>query len=144
MVDVDHFKEVNDRFGHLVGDAALRHISDKMKLCVREADMIARYGGEEFVIILPETDSDGAGYIAERVRKEIAVSSFAVEEHGEIRLTVSIGIACMNFGHEYSDLDRLLQSADDAMYRAKMSGRNCVSYAPAPVNMHETISADAL
>ena len=144
MVDVDHFKEVNDRFGHLIGDAALRHISEIMKLCVREADMIARYGGEEFVIILPETDSEGAGYIAERVRKEIEASDFSVDQHGAIRLTVSLGIACMNFGNEYPDLDKLLQSADDAMYRAKKNGRNCVSYSPDFMNMEFQISSDVL
>ena len=144
MVDVDHFKEVNDRFGHLIGDAALRHISAIMKLCVREADMIARYGGEEFVIILPETDSEGAGFIAERVRKEIETSDFSIDQHGNIRLTVSLGIACMNFGNEYPDLDKLLQSADDAMYRAKKNGRNRVSYSPDFANMEFQISSDGL
>lgn len=144
MVDVDHFKEVNDRFGHLIGDAALRHISEKMKLCVREADMIARYGGEEFVIILPETDSEGAGFIAERVRKEIETAVFSIDPHDNIRLTVSLGIACMNFGNEYSDLDKLLQSADDAMYCAKKNGRNCVSYSPDFANMESQISSDRL
>lgn len=132
MVDVDHFKEVNDRFGHLTGDAALQHIARTMKICVRESDMIARYGGEEFVIILPETDSDGAGFIAERVRKEIEASCFKSEQFGVIRLTVSIGIACMNFGSEYPDIDKLLQSADDAMYRSKQGGRNCISFSPEP------------
>lgn len=144
MVDVDHFKEVNDRFGHLIGDAALRHISAIMKLCVREADMIARYGGEEFIIILPETDSEGAGFIAERVRKEIEASDFSIDQHGSIRLTVSLGIACMNFGNDYPDLDKLLQSADDAMYRAKKNGRNRVSYSPDFVNMELQISSDGL
>lgn len=144
MVDVDHFKEVNDRFGHLIGDAALRHISETMKICVREADMIARYGGEEFVIILPETDSEGAGFIAERVRKEIEASIFSIEQHGVIKLTVSLGIACMNFGNEYPDLDKLLQNADDAMYRAKKSGRNCVSYSPDFKSMEDPLSSDGL
>lgn len=144
MVDVDHFKEVNDRFGHLVGDAALRHIAGIMKLCVREADMVARYGGEEFVIILPETDSEGAGFIAERVRNEIETSDFSIDQHGTIRLTVSLGIACMNSGNEYSDLDKLLQSADDAMYRAKKSGRNRVSYSTDFVNMEFALGADSL
>ena len=139
MVDVDHFKEVNDRFGHLTGDAALRHIARTMKICVRESDMIARYGGEEFVIILPETDSEGAGFIAERVRREIEASGFKSEQQGVIKLTVSIGIACMNFGSEYPDIDKLLQSADDAMYRSKQGGRNCITFSPVP-SFSETAS----
>lgn len=126
MIDVDHFKEVNDQHGHLVGDAALRHIAEIMGGCIRGSDMVARYGGEEFVIILPETGTEGASYIAERVRSEIAVSTFQIDPSRELKLTVSMGIACMSAESQYPDLDKLLQEADDAMYRAKAGGRNCI------------------
>lgn len=127
MIDVDHFKDVNDKHGHLVGDAALRHIAEIMKSCVRESDMVARYGGEEFVIILPETDPAGSKFIAERVRSEIELSRMKVDKKSELRMTVSLGIACMSTENQFSDIDKLLQEADDAMYRSKLSGRNCIS-----------------
>lgn len=127
MIDVDHFKSVNDRFGHLIGDTALRHISEIMMSCIRESDMVARYGGEEFVIILPETDTDGARIIAERVRKEIETSRIKIDDMVELNLTVSLGIACMPSGNQFPDIDKLLQEADDALYRSKASGRNCIS-----------------
>ena len=127
MIDVDHFKSVNDRYGHLIGDAALRHISEIMMSCIREADMAARYGGEEFVIILPETDAEGAGFIAERVRREIEASRMWIDSMTELGLTVSIGIACTPPGNQFPDIDRLLQEADDALYMSKTRGRNCIS-----------------
>lgn len=126
MIDVDHFKDVNDKYGHLAGDEALRHISEIMKSCIREADMVARYGGEEFVLILPETDPEGAHFIAERVRSEIEASGLQIDSTTELKLTVSLGIACMSRENRLQDIDRLLQEADDAMYRAKAGGRNCV------------------
>ncbi len=129
MIDVDHFKDVNDKHGHLVGDAALRHIAEIMKSCVRESDMVARYGGEEFVIILPETDPAGSRFIAERVRTEIEASRMKIDNKSELRMTVSLGIACMSKDNQFSDIDKLLQKADDAMYRSKQSGRNCITIA---------------
>jgi len=126
MIDVDHFKDVNDQYGHIAGDEALRHISEIMKSCIREADMVARYGGEEFVLILPETDTEGAHFIAERVRTEIEASRLQIDPTTELRITVSMGIACMSQENQLPDIDKLLQEADDAMYRAKTSGRNCI------------------
>jgi diguanylate cyclase (GGDEF)-like protein len=126
MLDVDFFKNVNDRYGHLVGDTALQQVAMIMQQCVREADAIARYGGEEFVIILPETDIEGALAIAERVRTEVAASSFKIDDSSELRLTVSLGIACKSSMDESVDIDKLLQQADNAMYRAKSNGRNRV------------------
>lgn len=127
MIDVDHFKNVNDRYGHLVGDTALKHVSKIMANCIRESDMVARYGGEEFIIILPETDASGAGNIAERVRLEIEGSRVLVDGMADLGLTVSMGIACKSSSNRIQDLDRLLQEADDAMYQSKTSGRNCIS-----------------
>jgi len=126
MIDVDHFKDVNDQYGHIVGDEALRHISEIIKSCIRESDMVARYVGEEFVLILPETDPEGAYFIAERVRTEIEASRLQINPTTELCITVSLGIACMSLENQLPDIDKLLQEADDAMYRAKTSGRNCV------------------
>jgi diguanylate cyclase (GGDEF)-like protein len=127
MIDVDHFKDVNDQYGHLVGDAALKHISEIMLSCIRESDMVARYGGEEFIIILPETDAEGSRFIAERVRTDIEASRLNIDPATELSMTVSMGIACMSTENQFSDIDKLLQNADDAMYKSKTSGRNCVS-----------------
>jgi two-component system cell cycle response regulator len=88
--------------------------------------MVARYGGEEFVLILPETDPEGAYFIAERVRTEIEASRLQINPTTELCITVSLGIACMSLENQLPDIDKLLQEADDAMYRAKTSGRNCV------------------
>ena len=126
MIDVDHFKDVNDQYGHIVGDEALRHISEIIKSCIRESDMVARYGGEEFVLILPETDPEGAHFIAERVRTEIEASRLLINPTTELCITVSLGIACTSPENQIPDIDKLLQEADDAMYRAKTNGRNCV------------------
>jgi diguanylate cyclase (GGDEF)-like protein len=126
MIDVDHFKDVNDRYGHSAGDEALRHVSEIMKDCIRESDMVARYGGEEFVLILPETDPDGAYFIAERVRTEIEMARLQITPATELKITVSLGIACMSHENQLADIDKLLQEADDAMYLAKRGGRNCI------------------
>jgi diguanylate cyclase (GGDEF)-like protein len=129
MLDLDHFKEVNDRYGHLVGDAALQHISAIMKGCIRDADMVARYGGEEFVILLPETEEEGAAVIAERVRADIETSPLLLDSPDKLFLTASLGLACLTGQAEFADIDKLLQAADDAMYRAKSRGRNCTCVA---------------
>jgi diguanylate cyclase (GGDEF)-like protein len=131
MLDLDHFKDVNDTHGHMVGDAVLRHLSAIMRGCVREADMIARYGGEEFVILLPETERDGAAYIAERVRCEVDDAPYKLETGEIVHVTVSLGVACIAAGEEIPDIDKLLQNADEALYKAKNSGRNCIAFATA-------------
>jgi diguanylate cyclase (GGDEF)-like protein len=131
MLDLDHFKNVNDTYGHMVGDAVLRHLSAIMRSCVREADMIARYGGEEFVILLPETEREGAAYIAERVRFDVDATPFCHESGENIHVTVSLGVACIAAGEEIADIDKLLQNADEALYKAKNHGRNCIAFATA-------------
>lgn len=134
MIDVDHFKEVNDQHGHIAGDAALRHISEIMQGCIRDSDMVARYGGEEFVLILPETDAEGAHFIAERIRTDIEASRIKIEPATELAITVSLGIACMSRENQFPDIDKLLQKADDAMYRAKTGGRNRIFMAAHPTS----------
>ena len=123
MIDVDHFKDCNDRHGHLVGDAVLRKIAETLKLSVREVDMIARYGGEEFCIVFPETTKDLALTIAERLRKAIGSKKIKVFDE-KVRMTVSLGVS--TFPDDGTDVAALIERADTALYRAKRGGRNMV------------------
>lgn len=125
MVDLDHFKEINDTYGHLIGDDVLRGISTILQNSVRSVDMVARYGGEEFVIVMPETDERGAVHFAERIRKRVEEHKFIAPEKGRIPVTISIGVAV--FPAPYVDtIDDLFARADAAMYQAKATGRNRV------------------
>ncbi len=121
MLDIDHFKSVNDRYGHGVGDEVLKHFSSICMGLARDLDIVARVGGEEFVVILPQTDSDGAFIFAERFRKKIADSSVSVGVH-TIKYSVSIGIAYLDKSSK--DVATILQKADKALYAAKKSGRD--------------------
>jgi diguanylate cyclase (GGDEF)-like protein len=123
MVDVDHFKRVNDTFGHPVGDEVLRQLGSTMTTNLRRADVAGRYGGEEFVVVLPETPSSGAIALAEQLRQRIGALKF---EEGPQKITISIGIAGMESGDH---ADTLLQAADEALYRAKQDGRDRVEVA---------------
>ena len=124
MLDVDHFKRINDRFGHAAGDKALQVIAGLCISTTRVADLSGRYGGEEFVILLPETDIEGAEKMARRLCEEIR-GGVIQSERGEIRVTVSVGVAQVS--PEVRDLDELLDFTDQAMYRAKQGGRDRVS-----------------
>lgn len=125
MVDLDHFKQINDTYGHLVGDDVLRGISTILQNSVRTVDMVARFGGEEFVIVMPETDERGAVRFAERIRKRVEDYKFIASDGARIPVTVSIGVAI--FPAPYVDtIDDLFARADAAMYQAKASGRNRV------------------
>jgi diguanylate cyclase (GGDEF)-like protein len=128
LVDVDHFKQVNDSHGHLIGDDVLRALATELRQQVRESDVVGRFGGEEFTVLLPRTDGDGACRIAERLRTSAGQLSVAAEDV-MIRVTVSIGVAIL--GQHGNDLFELLAAADLALYRAKDAGRNQVRlYAP--------------
>ncbi len=120
MLDVDHFKEVNDRFGHPVGDEALRNIAQLLRESLRDPDTPGRYGGEEFGVVLPDTTSEGACVIAERVRRSIEETVAARKP--EVRCTVSIGVA--EATADLSDSRQWIERADRALYRAKALGRN--------------------
>lgn len=126
MIDIDHFKEVNDTFGHDAGDIVLKNLGMLINKFDRESDYAARYGGEEIVIITPLTDGPHAAFIAERLRKKIEESAMipADPEKGieEIPITVSIGVAA--YTEETDSIEDLLKHADMAMYRAKHEGRN--------------------
>ena len=125
LVDVDHFKQVNDTHGHLVGDAVLAQVASVLQACLRTVDVAARFGGEEFIAILPETPVDGGVIIAERVRERIAKHEFTGAHGLPLWLTVSVGIAVYP-GPDVRSTDDLIARADSALYRAKAEGRNQV------------------
>ncbi len=124
MLDIDHFKAVNDTCGHLAGDEALRQFAALIRREVRPVDQVARYGGEEFVIVLPETTGPGALVVAERMRDIISGSEITVAPERVVILTVSIGIA--SFPEDAESEERLIGAADQALYAAKQTGRNRV------------------
>ena len=122
MMDIDHFKNVNDTYGHQKGDDILLDFASTMKKFCRSNDVAARYGGEEFVLILPETKVKGAVYIAERIREEMASRTFQ-HKGKDFNVTVSCGIAEFDQSHIKSPAD-LIKIADEALYKAKHEGRN--------------------
>ncbi|WP_286267078.1 GGDEF domain-containing protein [Thalassotalea atypica] len=120
MCDLDHFKKINDTYGHQCGDQLLIECANALQTLCRDSDILARYGGEEFIILLPQTDSKGAQNLAERMRSAIANINFDFQGH-EICMTASFGIS----SHEhFSDLDLGIKQADKALYQAKKGGRN--------------------
>lgn len=124
MVDVDHFKPVNDTYGHQQGDVVLQTLADQMKAHLRDYDLAARFGGEEFALVLPETALAEAVQVAERLR--VAISELRIPaDHNEIRLTISLGVA--TYPHpKVRTVDNLILEADRALYNAKERGRNRV------------------
>jgi diguanylate cyclase (GGDEF)-like protein len=127
MLDLDRFKLINDRHGHQVGDAVLIELAARMRTEVREVDTLARYGGEEFVVVLPETDADGAARTAERLGTVIRASRFCQGTAHELPVTASLGVAV--FPDHGADASQLLRSADNALYAAKAAGRDCWRFA---------------
>jgi diguanylate cyclase len=127
MIDIDHFKLFNDRFGHLMGDTVLRLISAMLRQSVKANDFVARYGGEEFAIILPDADLQGAVAIAEQIRLRVMSRQLKMRSTGEAlgRITVSIGIAAFRSGDRARGV---VERADAQLYDAKHSGRNCTRY----------------
>jgi diguanylate cyclase (GGDEF)-like protein len=124
MIDIDHFKQVNDHHGHLQGDHVLASVARFTQLGLRRYDFAARYGGEEFVITLPETSHADALMIAERVRRQVALHQFS-DRLRQLQVTVSIGVATYP-ADGITSVDDLLREADEALYRAKAAGRNRV------------------
>jgi len=125
MIDIDHFKQVNDTHGHAMGDAVLRNIGAMLKSCVRTTDLAARYGGEEFTLVLPHTDVPAALQVAENLR--IRFSEIEHQLDGvTLRKTASMGIAARDGQGEVPQAEDLLKYADEALYHAKQNGRNQV------------------
>ena len=122
MADLDHFKRVNDRFGHPVGDTVLRRVSDLLRSLLRATDVAGRFGGEEFLVILPQTDRVGAVSLAERWRQSLEHTALEAPDGKRIRTTVSIGVA--EFMAQMARPDELVSAADEALYSAKAGGRN--------------------
>lgn len=127
MIDIDHFKPVNDQFGHQAGDRVLVSLGEIISETLRESDYVARYGGEEFLVVAPYTPLLDATELSERLRKQVELASFKLPDvPDEIRLTVSIGVASL--GEGIDNIERLVHVADDNLYRAKAAGRNRVTH----------------
>ncbi|HEX6592909.1 MAG TPA: GGDEF domain-containing protein [Moraxellaceae bacterium] len=125
MVDLDHFKHINDRWGHTTGDRALKAAAHVLMEAVRTTDGVGRYGGEEFMLVLTDTDRDGAHVLAERCRRMLEQVVVPAENGEQLHVTASLGLYC-NIKDPGLDADSLIRFADDALYRAKDSGRNRV------------------
>src|ERR1700678_4323421 len=130
MIDIDRFKSINDGYGHLAGDNALREIAHRVEAQIRSMDTAARFGGDELAILLPDATAAEAARLAERIREVVAAVPFVLTPQIERSLTVSVGVASTRPGRHDTDLktvaDRLLADADSALYRAKALGRNRV------------------
>lgn len=139
MLDVDHFKSFNDRFGHPAGDSVLRTIAAIMRSELREHDLVARYGGEEFVLLLPSTDAEAAVEVAERLRKAIEKGTWNMAP-----VTASFGVATTTSTHSIS-ADELIVQADEALYHSKNAGRNRVIHIwNPPVSTPQSAAVGAL
>ncbi|HKG90664.1 MAG TPA: diguanylate cyclase [Gemmatimonadaceae bacterium] len=125
MIDLDHFKRINDTYGHLVGDDLLREVAAVFQHAVRSVDVVARYGGEEFVVVLPETSEPGGVAFAERLRERIEAQQFGSADRAQLHLTISVGVATFP-SMRVESVEDLFARADAALYRAKAEGRNRV------------------
>ena len=124
MVDIDHFKRINDQYGHAVGDQVLQAVSERLTAACRSGDVAARWGGEEFVIVLPETQAAQAGQLAERLRATIEAMEIRSNDERTFSLSASFGIA----GYvDHEDLEQLIRESDHWLYQAKQGGRNRVA-----------------
>lgn len=123
MVDIDHFKAINDQFGHTTGDKVLKHLAWILKKNLRDYDFVCRYGGEEFLVVTPETPLEVAHELAERLRRTVAETRFTIAAVPLIRITISAGVARFTKGER---IESLLDRVDRALYRAKEAGRNRV------------------
>ena len=140
MIDVDHFKSINDRFGHAAGDEVLRRLAALVRETIRVGDYFARYGGEEFCILLPNTSEAQSGVLAERLR--LGYSELDLHFGGELfRSTISIGVA--DSRHAGTNFSGLFAAADEALYCAKQDGRNRVESYSVMRNSTEPIMASS-
>lgn len=130
MIDIDHFKRVNDRWGHQIGDLVLKRLAELLKGCLRDTDIICRYGGEELVIILPHTSADTALQLAERLRERTEKTEILTEDaspdNQSVQVTISLGVSTLI--PEMESFQMMLKQADSALYLAKQQGRNRVVF----------------
>jgi diguanylate cyclase (GGDEF)-like protein len=129
IVDIDHFKKVNDTYGHHVGDVVIRELGHILKRMRSGSDLVARFGGEEFCVLCDQTTTEGAAQLAERVRVELGQTSFDTE-HGPLQVTCSLGVA--TYPDHATSQETLFEAADRALYAAKHAGRNQVCSASTP------------
>jgi len=125
MLDIDKFKNINDTYGHQAGDDVIISLANKLQNNQRKSDILCRFGGEEFVVLLPNTDADGARVVAEKIRLDIEDASVETALQQNIKYTVSLGISQVDLANE-QNIDGSLKRADDALYEAKKTGRNKV------------------
>jgi len=140
MIDLDHFKQVNDQWGHEVGNQVLKLTARLIKQVTRQLDIQCRYGGEEFVVILPSTSLLLASQVAERLRELIETCEIEVDD-GIFKITTSIGLS-VRLSHEQGDAAGLIKEADQCLYRAKETGRNKVCFAPVKPEEDKNVSRD--
>ncbi len=126
LIDIDHFKKINDTFGHHQGDEVLRSVAEIFEQAVRRPDIAARYGGEEFAVVLPETDIQGAVVLAERIRQEVEKMEIKLNDQS-IKVTISLGITTYNPSIDRKTKKDLIEAADNALYKSKKTGRNRIS-----------------
>ena len=130
MLDIDHFKSVNDRYGHAVGDAAIRAVAAACLDGKRKSDIVGRLGGEEFAVLLPETSLSRARTVAERIRRHVMGAQIVA---GQIQFGVTVSIGIAEAAVSMSGIDALMSAADHALYQAKAEGRNrCIAFVPPP------------
>ena len=132
MIDIDHFKRVNDTFGHEIGDWVLKMVATSLSSARRDADVVARFGGEEFVIMLPETTAEAAKTVAERIRTSVFENALAI---GESRLSLTISLGVGEATASSPSVEAALRYADQALYEAKQTGRNRVCVAKRPLEI---------
>ena len=125
MMDIDKFKNVNDTYGHQVGDDVIITLANKLLKYQRKSDIVCRYGGEEFVLLLPNTSLDGAKIVAQKIREEVENIIIKISANKDLRFTISLGISLVDLKNE-SNIESALKRADDALYKAKENGRNRV------------------
>lgn len=143
MIDLDHFKEVNDQNDHLVGSASIRSVGIAIEQATRKTDIKARYGGDEYIIVMPETNQDAALFVAERVLHAIATTELTGNEGAKFKITASIGVATYDSKRHQNYRD-LVKDADRAMYRAKQSGRARVVTFEGPIEGYDETQSSIL
>lgn len=127
VMDLDHFKQINDRYGHVVGDQVLLMVAEVLRDCLRETDRIGRIGGEEFMLLMPETDQQGAQKVIERCRQRLNDTPVEVEGQAPFHISASFGVTCAGPGDTLGE-EQLFTRADQALYQAKEAGRNRMAF----------------